>query len=32
MEKQVPYHGAAPVLESVRKIISETPAGARRLM
>ena len=31
-EKSVPYHGAVPVAIGVRKLIAETPVGARRLM
>jgi len=32
VEKRVPYHGAAPVMDLVRSIIADTPPGSQRLM
>ena len=32
LRKKVPYHGAGPVINGVRKLIEESPVGGHRLM
>ena len=32
VEKQVPYHGAQPVMDLVRRVIQDSPIAGRRMM